>query len=109
MNDTEKMLHLRNITDGADTDDILLSFLYQAKSAILNQMYPYLPDSEFAGLTVPEKYAWTQIRIAAYMMNKRGAEGELSHSENGVSRSYSSADVPPEMLKGILPMIGIPR
>ena len=109
MDDTVKMFYLRTIAECDDPDAVLLSFLYQAQNVILNRMYPYLPDSEFAGKTVPEKYVWKQIRIASYMISKRGAEGEVSHSENGTSRSYGSADVPEEMLRDILPMVDVPR
>ena len=108
MDDSEKMLHLKAIVGGKDDDVTLLSYLYQAQSVILGRMYPYLSDSLYSNLTLPEKYSWKQIRIAAYLLNKRGAEGELSHSENGTGRSYASADVPSEMLIDVLPMVGIP-
>jgi hypothetical protein len=41
------------------------------------------------------------------MFNKRGAEGETSHSENGVSRTYSSASVSEELLREITPKAGV--
>ena len=109
MDDSEKMLHLKAIVGGKDDDVTLLSFLYQAQSVILGRMYPCMPDEQFSTKTLPEKYSWKQIRIAAYLMNKRGADGETSHSENGTGRSYASADVPPEMLIDVLPMADIPR
>ena len=49
----------------------------------------------------------TQVEIAVYLMNKRGAEGESAHSENGVSRTYENGDVPASMLRGIVPMVGV--
>ena len=37
---------------------------------------------------------------------KIGAEGELSHSENGVSRTYTSAnDYPKDLLQQIVPLV----
>ena len=48
-----------------------------------------------------------QIRIAVEMFNKRGAEGEIAHSENGVSRSYASANVSEDLLKEITPKVGV--
>lgn len=41
------------------------------------------------------------------MLNKRGAEGQTSHTENGVTRQYESADVPSSMLKAITPYCGV--
>ena len=41
------------------------------------------------------------------MLNKRGAEGQTSHSENGISRSYENADIPESMLKSIIPFCGV--
>lgn len=49
----------------------------------------------------------TQVEIAAYMLNKRGAEGETAHSENGVSRSYEDGDIPATLLRRITPMAGV--
>ena len=49
------------------------------------------------------KYDVLQCRIASYLLNKRGAEGEKAHSENGVSRTYSSTDIPQELLNEITP------
>ena len=37
------------------------------------------------------------------MFAKRGAEGETAHSENGVSRTYASANVSEDLLKEITP------
>ena len=43
------------------------------------------------------------------MLNKRGAEGEVQHIENGIHRNYKYADVPTELLRDIPPMCGIPH
>ena len=48
-----------------------------------------------------------QVEIATYLLNKRGGEGELSHSENGISRSYENGDVPESMMRQIVPMAGV--
>lgn len=48
---------------------------------------------------VPEAYGHLQVEVAEYMLNKRGAEGELSHNENGVNRSYENADIPASLLR----------
>lgn len=109
MDTQDKLIQLRLIVGDEDDDYILLSYLEQAKCVILDRMYPYVSDEAYSDLDIPHKYDWKQIRIAAYLMNKRGAEGEISHSENGISRSYADADVPSSLLADILPTIGIPR
>ena len=58
-------------------------------------------------MEVPEQYSYLQVEIATYLLNKRGGEGELSHSENGISRSYENGDVPESMMRQIVPMYGV--
>lgn len=110
MDDSEKLTELRLILDPTDDDDnTLLSYLSQAKDVILNRMYPYMNDNDYEGMTIPKRYDYKQIRIAAYMLNKRGAEGETQHIENGIHRNYKSSDVPEDMLWDVFPAVGIPR
>ena len=97
------------IGDTGDSDTVLLSYLAQAKDILINRLYPYANEAEYSALTVPAKFDFKQVRIAAYLLNKRGAEGEIQHIENGIHRNYRSADVPYEMLQDVYPMVGIPR
>jgi hypothetical protein len=82
-----------------ELEDVLES----AKAVILSRRYPYGEQP----LEIEEKYKDLQIRIAVEMYNKRGVEGQTSHSENGVSRSYSSANVSEELLREITPKAGV--
>ena len=107
MKESEKLNELRNMTDSRDDDGILSSYLRMAKRKILNRMYPFKDSLD--GLEVPAKYDTLQLEVAAYLMNKRGAEGEVQHNENGVSRTYGGADVPSAMLAEITPMCAIPE
>lgn len=45
-----------------------------------------------------EKYSSLIVQLALFSMAKMGAEGETSHSENGISRGYSGASSYPESL-----------
>jgi len=106
MTEERKIVMLRSMMDGDDTsDDILSVFLETAGQKILNRMYPYKED--YTGLSVPDKYAMTQIQIACYLLNKRGAEGEIQHIENGIHRNYGSSDIPDVMLKDIIPFCSV--
>lgn len=87
-----------NVSD-AELEDILES----AKAVILSRRFPFSDPPE----ELERRYNDLQIRIAVEMFNKRGAEGETSHSENGVSRSYSSAGVSEELLREITPKAGV--
>ncbi len=109
MEQYEKLAELRLIVESDEDDNVLLSYLEQAKDVILNRMYPYGTDEEYAQTDVPKRFEFKQIRIAAYFMNKRGAEGEVQHIENGIHRNYKSSDVPEEMLWDVFPVVGIPR
>lgn len=109
MEDSEKLIELRVITDTDDDDSVLLSFLNHAGAAILGRMYPYMTDDEYENRKIPKRYEQKQIEIAAYLLNKRGADGETQHIENGIHRNYETADIPPSMLRGITPCVEIPR
>ena len=90
------------ITENA-TDEELEDILESAKAVILSRRFPFGEHPE----ELENKYKDLQIRIAVEMFNKRGAEGETAHSENGVSRSYSSASVSEELLREITPKVGV--
>lgn len=85
------------------TDVELEDILESAKAVILSRRFPF---GEWPN-EVEDKYKDLQIRIAVEMFNKRGAEGEISHTENGVSRSYASANVSEDLLKEITPKAGV--
>lgn len=101
MTDEEKLTMLKRMTEETD-DEVLSTYLTLAKGVVLSRAYPYSEAD-----TVPTKYDTVHVEIAAYMLNKRGAEGETAHSENGVSRSYEDGDIPPTLLRRILPMAGV--
>ena len=107
MSESEKLNLLRAMVgtpnDSEWTDEILKQYLLLAGHKIISRAYPY-NDSV---TEVPGRYASLQCEIAAYMLNKRGAEGELSHSENGISRSYESADVPESLLGAVTPYCSV--
>lgn len=102
MTDSEKKAMLMVIT-GEQDDTVLSTYLSLAASKVLTRAYPYDPTIT----EVPDRYAAVQVEIAAYMLNKRGAEGQTSHSENGVSRSYEDGDIPQTLLRQITPMVRV--
>lgn len=99
----EQIKLLQTMTGESDKD-ILLAYLGIAKDKVLFRAYPFgAPYDE----TVMDRYSGIQVEIAAYLLNKRGAEGETAHSENGVERVYEDGDIPPSLLRQITPHVGL--
>jgi hypothetical protein len=86
-------------------DMILLDYLETAKNIIMARRFPYGTTLE----DVEPRYVDLQLRIAVELYEKQGAEGETSHSENGISRTYESAGVSSSLLNEITPMCGVPE
>lgn len=107
MTDTEKLSLLKKLVGsvGSAEDDALTAYLTLAGSEIVRKAYPFDENAS----EVPECYGVLQCQIAQYLYNKQGAEGEVSHSENGISRTYESGGVPSSMLKGVIPYVGLPQ
>lgn len=84
-------------------ETILTDCLECAKSAILSCRFPTgdFPDE------LEKRYLDLQYRIALDLYNKDGAEGELSHSENGISRSYESSWISEQLLREVIPIVGV--
>lgn len=109
MTDKEKLslaCRLSGVVEGSEDADLLSStYLHAAKRVILSERHPFSedPDSE----TWEARFDFLQGEIAADMFLRRGAEGEKSHSENGVSRSWESAGVSKHLLARIVPKAGV--
>lgn len=104
MTEIEKLALCRVMVEQPDTaegwsDGILNSYLKIAGQMIINRAYPY----DDTVTEVPRRYGILQCEIATYLLNKRGADGETAHSENGISRTYENADVPDSMLADVVP------
>lgn len=103
MTEEEKLIALKAMVGGSDDDEVLLVYLKLAGRKILAKAYPY----DDTVRNVPAQYSLLQCEIAAYLLNKRGAEGQTSHSENGITRAYENGDVPASMLKSVIPYAGV--
>lgn len=89
-------------------DNLLNSFLSDAEEEIINRVYPYQRGEII--YTVPPRYTNKQIKIAAYIYSKIGAEGQTKHNENGINREWGSSNIPDDLIKDIVPFTGsVPR
>ena len=107
MNSIKRLETLKSMVGNAvSTEDnsTLTVYLSLAEEAVLNRLYPF---GSREGKIIPSKYDYKVCEIACYLFNKRGAEGQTAHGENGISRSYESAGVPDSMLKDIVPFVGV--
>lgn len=104
MTNEQKIAKLKVLLLPDEANDNLLSTLVeQAKGIVLNRRYPFgYPE----GTEVPSQYEHIQLQIAVELFTKMGAEGEVTHNENGINRTYESADVSQSLLKRIIPMCG---
>ena len=102
MSTSEKRNKLMTMLDGDVSVEIADTYLELAEKAVINLAFPYGKGDE----VMPEKYEYEQIEIAAYFINKMGAEGEITHTEGGTTRTYESADIPVALRARITPKVG---
>ena len=104
MTNEEKITRLAVlISPDTATDELLSILVEQSEGIVLNRRYPFgAPE----GATVPAQYEHIQLQIAVELFSKMGSEGQMAHAENGINRSYESADVSPSLLRRIVPVCG---
>ncbi len=105
-----QMIQMVSTQSEVEDTDVVGFYVDNAAEVILNQLYPYdelweeaTSESVTMSDAVPARYQNLQMRIAIVFLNKRGADGESMHIENGINRHYNAADVPTDMLREILP------
>jgi len=101
MTNDDKLAQMQRQLGSEEDSEILNDYLLQAKSLILNTRFPYGYDY---GTEVEPKYEQLHIELAIVLFNERGAEGQSSHNENGVNRSWRTKG---EILAEITPMAGV--
>lgn len=91
------------VNDSAATDALVTVYLNDAKSSIFLRLYPFgIPT----GADVPSQYEVLQCKLAARYFLRRGAEGEVTHNENGINRTYGSVN-DEDLLSQIIMVAGI--
>ena len=98
---------------------VFLDCLETAKNAILARRYPFHPwptrkvKAEDGSVTeetyLEPRYDDLLYRVAVDLYNKTGAESELAHTENGVSRTYESSWISEQLLPEVVPLVGVIR
>ena len=99
-NEEKRAALAATLAPDTDTEEVLDNVLDDAEALILNRMFPFgYPD----GTVVPSRYERIQVQLAAELYSKRGAEGQISHSENGISRTWLEQSA---LLKRVIPHVG---
>lgn len=97
----EKLIEMATgIAPDVAEEAVLKSELLAAESMILNKMYPFgYPEDA----VIPTRYERLQIKLAVELYSQRGADGQVSHGENGITRSWPEVN---RILKQIIPHCG---
>lgn len=91
---------LMNITD-TDLDAQLAVFLSFAKNEILAWLYSGKTPE---GVTdVPARYEPTQIQAVVAGYSQSGAEGQLAHTENAISRQFEYSNMLAFIKSNVIP------
>lgn len=102
MDDQTKMTTLKAFVSEQDPE-VLSAFLAIAESGLLRRLYPY----DMSQTALPDCYAMTQIKYAAYLLNKRGVDFQTVHIENGVHMHFDETDIPAAIAMEITPFCGV--
>lgn len=90
MTDAQKVEYTKELCGDPEATEVLVTtLLTKAKYAILQRRFPFgQPETA----EVEAQYEGLQCELAARYFFKRGAEGETGHNENGINRTYGSAN-----------------
>ena len=92
MTNSQKIARVQGLVghDANATYEIVSVLLEQAAETLLAVIDPFFEDGDPADL--PEKYGSIQCELAARYYARMGANGEVTHNENGINRSWGSPD-----------------
>ena len=100
MTNDEKIVQMQEMLGEEYSASLLGVYLRQAKQFILNKRFPYGEQPS----EVEEKYEQLEIELAISIFNERGAEGQLTHNENGVSRHWRTKE---EIMYDVVPCASV--
>ena len=76
--------------DAEATASTIAVYLTLAQNTMLERLFPF--DVSKTASDISERYDTIQCELAARYFLRRGGQGEISHEENGVNRSWESVD-----------------
>ena len=96
MTDNEKLSMLKTLMgDGSalPSDPVLCAYLDLSGREIMQWRYHLIGGVPESDMEVPDKYEATQIYAVLAGYTHAGAEGQASHGENGISRTFRYSDM----------------
>lgn len=99
MLESEKISLVQSLSGETEVGTVA-AYLSLAGDKVCRRAFPFDPTAT----QVPDEYAMTQVELAVHLLNRRGNEGLLSHSENGYSDTFESGYA--YLLRGVVPLCG---
>lgn len=84
-------------------ESVLERLIEDSKYVALSLRYPY---QDFSEMSLPKRYANTQLRMAVEIYQGIGTEGVKSYSENGLAWARDSGYISNELRGEIEPCVG---
>lgn len=107
MTDAKKITIVNTLLGFAETNAIVSVYLDLAKQKIMSRLYPLgIPSVDGVPVDIPEEYSYIQCQLASRLYLRRGGEGEITHNENGVSRTYGTVN-DEDILSQIIPYVEV--
>ena len=104
----EKLDMVRSIMNFSAEDtseDVRLNvYLSAAAKEIISWRYSY---SGNAPADVPEEYEMTQVMAVVAGYSQSGAEGQATHSENGITRTFNYPDMINYIRRNVIAKVGL--
>lgn len=100
MTTEQQIAMVKALSDETD-DNVISAFLSMAESVLYNYIDPF---HTLEMQVAVEPYPDVVVSAAAYMLNKRGWDYQVTYTENGVRREYESGDLPASILNRITPI-----
>lgn len=88
---------------GENNVEVISLLVDLACQNVVNRRYPFGYIDEQAQVAI-SRYSNVVFRAVVYAYNMQGAEGQSSHSENGISRTFIDED---KLYTEIVPMCGV--
>ena len=103
MTDLEKLAQVKSLMNitGTDFDAQLAVFLSFAKNEILAWLYSGKTPEGVSD--VPARYIPTQIQAVVVGYSQSGAEGQLAHTENAISRQFEYSNMLAFIKSNVIP------
>lgn len=96
MDDAEKLTMLKTLLDDGGalpSDEKLDAYLTLSEQEILQWMYSLVGGVPETVTSIPSKYDVTQIYAVVAGYTHAGSEGQKTHNENGIQRTFYYSDM----------------